>query len=144
MLSIAWKLSGTFTYTDATYKDNIGTLQISGKQVPFLPKYMTTISLDYKKNGYLFGANTKFNNDIYGTRDNKEKISNYSLTNMYIGYSKKLSNSVLSDVNAMFNVNNLFDVSYLATAGAFGDTSGSSTYFVGTPRNVSLTLGATF
>ncbi len=144
MLSSAWKLSGTFTYTDAVYKDNVGTLQISGKQVPFLPKYMTNLSLDYKKKGYLFGINTKFNNGIYGTRDNKEKISNYAITDMHIGYKKKLKNTVLKDVNVMFNINNIFDVSYLATAGAFGDTAGKSTYFVGTPRNVSLTLGATF
>ncbi len=144
MLTSAWKLSATYTYTDATYKDNVGDLDISGNSVPFLPKNMMTLALDYSQNGYLFGMNVKHNNDMYGTRDNKEKIEDYTITNGYIGYNKSLKDSALQNVNVLLSVNNAFDADYLATAGAFGDNLGESTYFVGTPRNVTLSVGASF
>ncbi|MDF1880175.1 TonB-dependent receptor [Sulfurimonas sp. MAG313] len=143
-LSSAWKLSGTYTFTDASYTENVGTLAISGNSVPFLPKNMLNLALDYKKNGLTFGMNTKYNKDMYGTRDNLEKIPDFALANAYMGYSKTLNHSVLKQASLMMNINNIFDKSYLATAGAFGDTVGSSTYFVGAPRTVSLTLSATF
>ncbi len=143
-LNPAWKLSGTYTYTDATYSDNVGTLLISGKQVPFLPKQMVTAGLDFKQKGYLFGINAKNNSGIYGTRDNTDKIDDYLVTNFYIGYSKILTNSVVKNIDLMLNIDNLFDTDYLATAGAFGDTTGSSTYFVGAPRTATLKLAATF
>ncbi|MEA3522045.1 MAG: TonB-dependent receptor [Campylobacterota bacterium] len=144
MLSSAWKLSATYTYNDSTYKDNVGDLDISGNSVPFLPKHMATLALDYKQNGYLFGANLKQNSDIYGTRDNKEEIEDYTITNFYIGYNKELKEMAVKNINLMLNVNNAFDADYLATAGAFGDNIGGSTYFVGAPRNVTFTLGAAF
>ena len=143
-LTSAWNFSGTYTYTDAKYTDNVGALAISGNSVPFLPKNMVNIALDYKKNGFLFGANTKYSKDMYGTRDNVDDVPDYSLTNAYMGYSKTLSDSALKDVSVMMNMNNVFDKSYLATSGSFGDTAGTSTYFVGAPRTVSLTFSATF
>lgn len=144
MLTRDWKLSGTYTYTDASYTDNVNELLIEGNQVPFLPKHMLSASVDYDKNGYLFGMNMKFNGEIYGTRDNKEEVDDYIITNVYLGYTKKLKESSFKDLNILMNINNLFDTDYLATNGAFGDSVGGSTYFVGSPRNVSLTLGATF
>ena len=144
MINSAWKLSGTYTYTDATYKDNVGTLAIKDKRVPFLPKNMINIAIDYKQDGYLFGFNTKYNNEIYGTRDNADKIDDYALSNAYIGFYKDLKGSAVKNINVLMNVNNVFDKSYLATAGAFGDTAGSSTYFVGAPRAVTLKLAASF
>lgn len=144
MLSKDWKLSGTYTLTDSKYTDNIDSLKISGNSIPFLPKHMVTVSADYKKNGYKFGINAKYNSVIYGTRDNADVIDNYTLVNAYMGYSKKLSGSDFKRLNIKFNINNMLDEDYLATAGAFGNTAGTSTYFVGTPRNASLTLGATF
>lgn len=143
-LTSAWKLSGTYTYTNAQYSDNVGTLLISGKQVPFLPKHMITLGLDFNKDGYLFGVNAKANKEIYGTRDNSDKIDDYILTNFYMGYRKNLTNALIKNVDVMLNVDNAFDTDYLATAGAFGDTLGSSTYFVGSPRTVALKLSATF
>lgn len=144
MIDANWKLSGAYTYTDASYTDNVDTLMIEGNQVPFLPKHMLNASIDYGKNGYLFGLNMKLNKKIYGTRDNKEEIDDYAITNAYIGYTKKLKDNTFKDFNILMNINNLFDTDYLATSGAFGNTIGESTYFVGSPRTVSLTLGATF
>lgn len=143
-LTPAWKLTGTYTYTDATYKEDIGTLNISGKAVPFIPKHMVTLALDYSKNGYVFGANIKHNSTIYGTRDNADVIENYAITNFYMGYNKNINGEIIKDLNVMLNIDNAFDADYLATAGAFGDTAGSSTYFVGAPRTATLTLGASF
>ena len=143
-LSSDWKVSGSYTYTNATYTDNVNGLLISGNNVPFLPENMVSAALDYKKDGFLFGMNAKYNKDMYGTRDNLDVIDNYALANGYIGYSKTLKNSALKDVSVMMNINNIFDKSYLATAGAFGDTVGTSTYFVGAPRTTTLTLSATF
>ena len=144
VLTSSWNVSGTYTYTNATYTDNVDTLQISGKYVPFMPKHMVTGSLDYKHNGYLFGINTKYNRTIFGTRDNSDVLDSYLLTNLYLGYSKELKNSALKTVNVMFNIDNLADKSYLGTAGAFGDTAGSSTYFAGSPRTATLKLSASF
>jgi len=144
MLNPAWKLSGTYTYTDASYTENVNGLQIEGNQVPFLPEHMLTAALNYSKDGYIFGVDAKMNSGIYGTRDNQEDIEDYIITNAYIGYAKSLKDSVIKDLNVLMNFNNLFDTDYLATNGAFGDSAGGSTYFVGTPRNISLTLGATF
>ena len=143
-LTSAWKVSGTYTYTDAKYTENVGALAITGNNVPFLPVNMVNIAFDYKKDGILFGANTKLNEEIYGTRDNLESVPTYALTNAYIGYSKTLNDSALKDVSVMMNMNNLFDKSYLATANANGDLAGESTYYVGAPRTVSLTFSATF
>jgi len=138
------KASATYTLTNAKYTDNIGTLKISDKQVPFVPENMVTLALDYKKNGYLFGANAKYNSGIYGTRDNVDVIDNYTIVNFYMGYSKVINNSVIKNLDVMLNINNAFDTDYLATAGAFGNTAGSSTYFVGSPRTTSLKFVATF
>jgi len=144
MLTSSWKLSGTYTYTRATYQESVGALDIKGKYVPFLPENMVTLALDYKKSGYVFGTSSKYNSHIFGTRDNQDKIDNYMLTDAYMGYSKILKNYALKSIDIMLNVNNVFDEDYLATAGAFGDTVGSSTYFVGAPRSVTLKFAATF
>jgi len=144
MLSKEWKFSTTYTYTNAEYTDNIDSLKIKGKQVPFLPENMLNLAFDYSKNGYLFGVNAKFNNGIYGSRDNLEKVDDYTLTNLYIGYNKDIKSSIIKNVNVLLSVNNLFDEDYLATAGTLSDHAGDSTYYVGAPRSATLTLSATF
>jgi len=144
MLNKSWKVSGTYTYTNSEYTEDVNGLNLEGNQVPFLPENMLNLALDYNKNGYSFGINAKFNNGIYGTRDNLEKIDNYTLANLYIGYNKTVKDSFIKDVNVLMSVSNLLDEDYLATAGSFGDNVGESTYFVGAPRSVTLTLSATF
>lgn len=144
LLSQGWKLSSTYTYTNATYTENVDSLLIKDKFVPFIPQHMFSLALDYKKHGVLFGLNSKLSHTIYGTRDNSDVVPDFVLTNAYIGYKKAVKNAFFKDVNIMMNINNLFDVSYLATAGAFGDTVGTSTYFVGAPRTATLKLAASF
>ncbi|MBL1242791.1 MAG: TonB-dependent receptor [Sulfurimonas sp.] len=143
-LNKAWKVSGNYTYTDATYTDDVNGVSLSGKNVPFIPKHMLNLALDFSKNGYIFGLNAKYNNEIYGTRDNSDQIDDYIITNTYIGYRKTLEGSTFRDVSVLMSVDNLLDEDYLATAGAFGATAGTSTYFIGTPRTTSLTVSATF
>ncbi len=143
-LSKDWKVSGNYTYTDAKYTDDVNGDALSGKQVPFIPVNMVNVAVDYNKGGYMFGVNAKYNNEIYGTRDNSDKINDYTLANAYIGYKKSLTNAILKDVSVLMNINNLLDEDYLATAGAFGNTAGTSTYFVGTPRTTTLTVSGTF
>lgn len=144
LLNDAWKVSGTYTFSNATYKENVGELDIEGNNVPLLPQNMVTLALDYSKSGYLFGANLKYNNKIYGTRDNKEEVDDYTITNAYIGYNKALKDSAIKNINLLMSVNNIFDESYLASSGSFADNIGYASYFVGTPRNATLTLSATF
>ncbi|MDQ7043763.1 MAG: TonB-dependent receptor [Sulfurimonas sp.] len=144
MLSKDWKISGNYTYTDSTYTQDVNGNSLKGKRVPFIPVNMLNIALDYSNNGYIFGINAKANQEIYGTRDNSDRIKSYALANTYIGYNKSLKKSFLKDVSILMSVNNLLDEDYLATAGAFGNTAGTSTYFVGTPRTTTLTVSGTF
>ncbi len=140
----AWKISGNYTYTDATYTSDVNGVALSGKSVPFMPKHMLNLALDFTKDGYLFGLSAKYNNTIYGTRDNSDKIHNYTLAKAYLGYKKSLKGSAFKDISVLMNINNLLNADYLATAGAFGATTGTSTYFVGPPRVTTLTASATF
>jgi len=144
MLNKAWKVSGNYTFTDSKYIDDVNGNALKDKYIPFIPVHMLNLAIDYVNNGYIFGLNAKFNKKIYGTRDNSDKIPNYTLANAYIGYKKSLKQSVLKDISILMSINNLLDEDYLATAGAFGDTAGTSTYFVGTPRTTTLTVSGTF
>ena len=144
MLTKDWKVSGNYTYTNSKYTEDVDGNALKGKSVPFIPVNMLNLALDYSNDGYIFGANAKLNNEIYGTRDNSDKIDDYTLASAYIGYKKSLSKSFLKDVSILLNINNLLDTDYLATAGAFGNTAGSSSYFVGTPRTTTLTVSETF
>ncbi len=136
---------GTVTLNSSKYQQNIQALKIKGNQVIGQPKVMGTVDVNYKNGAYRVGLVGKYVGKRYASRDNTEAVSGYSVVDLHLGYSSKKKLGILSDLAVNFNANNLLDRSYLSTILGSNqglNNGGGASYYVGTPRNVSMTLSA--
>lgn len=140
-----FNLYSTVTVNDSTYKEDIQTLKIKGNRVIGQPKYMATAEINYKSDAYSIGFVEKFVGTRMSSRDNSEAVPKYYIGDLHIGYDSQKSFGALKDIGVSFNVNNLFDESYLSTilgSNTGLNTGGGAAYYVGTPRNISMMISA--
>ncbi|MHB1246188.1 MAG: TonB-dependent receptor family protein [Sulfuriferula sp.] len=126
---------------DQNYQASSTTIVYSGgKTVPDSPQVMFFADASYHLNGYFAGMNGKYVGKRYSTVDNTESAPGYEVFGLRAGYQTKNFHG-LKDFKVQFNVDNLFDKSYLSSMNT-GTTAGNPTYFTGTPRSFGLTIGA--
>jgi len=141
-----FNIYGTVTLNSSKYQQDIQALKIKGNQVIGQPKIMGTIDLNYKNGAYRVELDGKYVGKRYASRDNTESVPGYPIVDLNLGYSSKKKLGVLNDIAVSFNVNNVLDRSYLSTILGSNqglNHGGGATYYVGTPRNISMTLSAT-
>jgi len=135
----------TVTVNSSKYKANIQGLNIKGNQVIGQPKLMGTVELSYSDGPYNASIVGKYVGKRYASRDNTESVSGYTTADLHVGYTSNTKVGPLENITASFNVNNLLDKSYLSTILGSNqglNNGGGASYYVGTPRNISLMVSA--
>lgn len=137
------KIYSSYSYNIAEFKDNCTTLLtgnpvcgIKGNQVPDTPKNMFKLGIYSTVYGVNIMPSLQYIDSRYGTVDNKQKVSGYTLLNMSI-------NSFIYRKNLQLFVDfiNITDKKYIGRIST-GETNG--TYFVGAPFTMSVGLRGSF
>jgi iron complex outermembrane receptor protein len=146
-LGSGFGLYGSYSYTDATYRDNVfnssdGTLvaAIKGKTVVDSPKHMLRGELNYDQ-GPVFGRiGANYMSKRYYSYTNDVSVPGRVIVDASIGY--RLTDNIELQVNAT----NLFDKKYVGTigSGGFGNSGDAQTLLVGAPQQFFATIKAGF
>ncbi|MBN8817782.1 MAG: TonB-dependent receptor [Sphingomonas sp.] len=141
-----FRLFGSYTYTDATYQNDVfnisGTLLAAtkGKTVVDTPRSMVRGELSYD-DGALFGrVGFNYMSLRYFTYLNDQYVPGRTLVDATLGYR------FLERYEIQLNATNLFDKQYISTVGSggFGNSGDRQTLLVGAPQQVFVTLKAKF
>nr|MBA4771271.1 TonB-dependent receptor [Sphingobium sp.] len=145
-LGSGWGLYGSYTYTDATYRDDVrdgnGALvaAIDGKTVVDAPKHMARGEL-YLDDGQRFARiGVNYMSKRYYSYTNDVSVPGRVIVDASIGYR-------FSEVfEIQLNATNLFDKRYIGTigSGGFGNSGDAQTLLVGAPQQFFATLKAGF
>ncbi|MEN9717618.1 MAG: hypothetical protein RIQ99_496, partial [Pseudomonadota bacterium] len=139
-------LFGSYSYTDATYQNDVYNLSgsllaaIKGKTVVDSPTHMLRGEVSYDQ-GPIFGRmGVNYMSKRFFTYTNDQSVPGRALVNASLGY--RLTDRIELQVNA----NNLFDKQYVATVGSggFGNSGDRQTLLVGAPQQFFVTLKAGF
>ena len=133
---------GSYSYNVAEFKDNCTTLAtgnpvcgIRGTQVPDTPKNMLKAGMHLRLYGFNIKPSVQYIGSRYGTVDNKEKISSYTLVNLSV------DRRITRDIRLYVDVVNLTDKKYIGRISP-GETAGR--YYVGAPFTLSAGLRGRF
>ena len=133
---------GSYSYNVAEFKDNCTTLAtgnpvcgIRGNQVPDTPKNMLKAGMHLRLYGFNIKPSVQYIGSRYGTVDNKEKISSYTLVNLSV------DRRITRDIRLYVDVVNLTDKKYIGRISP-GETAGR--YYVGAPFTLSAGLRGRF
>lgn len=162
-LSDAWKLYGSYTYTDAEIRsawvdagDN-GVYPLGGKTLANTPKNIASVRLSYKGGPFWASFGLRYSGPRYGDYMNTEEVGGYTTANASAGYNFG-DWGWLKRPSIKVNVSNLFDreaytwatsTQWLASSGSsqYSDLdlySSNPEYSVLAPRTVTVTLGGSF
>lgn len=135
-------LYGSYSYTDATYRDDVRNISgvllaaIAGKTVIDTPKHMLRGELSYDQ-GPLFGRiGVNYMSRRYFTYTNDQSVSGRTLVDATLGYR------INDRIELQLNASNLFDEQYIATinSGGTGNSGDRQTLLVGAPQQFFVTL----
>lgn len=140
-------VSGAYSYTHATYTNTVDAIT-ADKRVVDTPEHMLSASLLYSRRGFDAGITGKYVSKRYGTFDNDEYASAYTLADAFVGYTREFSGDGFKSLSFALNVSNVFDKSYLANT-SINDLGsppkhGPSLYLIGPPRTFSFTASLGF
>lgn len=140
-----WRLSSAYTFNDHVYKEfleTIGagvTLDRSGKQIPGVERHILNAKLGYESRYHLGGwIEVNCLSDFFVNNSNTLKAEGYQVANVNLHYSRDLPEPYIRGVTAFFEIQNLFDVDYIASANVVADTP------TDTPANLATTKQAFF
>jgi iron complex outermembrane receptor protein len=156
--AVQWQVTDDFSlynslsYNDSEYRsdylDGETLIPADGKQVVDAPKVLFASEATYRLGAFDFRLGVKYTDERYVTYLNDSKVDDFWVVDGTIGYDFGQVGFTES-LRAQFNVSNLFDEEYFATVGSNGfvtsDPDGLNyTLLTGAPRQVFLTLDATF
>jgi iron complex outermembrane receptor protein len=145
-LSDDFSLFASYTYTDATYRDDVvdraGVLvaPTRGKTVVDAPKHMARGELSYD-NGQAFGRfAVNYMSKRYFNYLNDRSVDSRLIAEAAIGYR------FTDKIELQMNISNLFDEQYVGTinSAGTGNSGDRQTLLVGAPRQFFMTLKAGF
>jgi iron complex outermembrane receptor protein len=138
-----WKLSGSYTYNDATYLST-GSPDLdltagirAGSQVFGSPKTMVVAAADYDGGFWRVGASAKHVGDRFIDFAGQQTAEAYTLVNANFSLALDGLSSELGDIEASVTINNLTDLEFA------NGVTGNAVY-VGAPRTVVFALTASF
>ena len=101
---------GAYTYSELEFERFVNVPDAVGSNVPGVPKHHGYIELDYHhSSGMFFKWDWTYVGSIFADNLNQTKASNYNLSNLVIGTTKKFNRFTVSP---RFGVNNLFKQDY--------------------------------
>ncbi|MDQ8202281.1 TonB-dependent receptor [Pelagicoccus sp. SDUM812003] len=152
-LAANYQFNSAFSgYVSATYNDSEYTKTVpengvvAGNEVVGSVSELLTASLFYRSEaGYYASLAAKWTGDRQGTLDNSEQMEAYTKVDMTFGYRRAFDtdDGFVKALRAELRVYNAFDARYLATPDGDARVSAGA-YFIGAPRNVSMTFGLEF
>jgi iron complex outermembrane receptor protein len=145
-LSDAFSLFASYSYTDATYRDDVFNVSgvllaaIKGKTVVDAPKHMFRGELSYDRDGAFFRLGANWMSKRYFTYTNDRSVDGRLIVDASLGYR------FTEKMEIQFNASNLFDTQYISTVGSggFGNSGDRQTLLVGAPQQFFVTLKAGF
>lgn len=135
-------------FTENTQSATGAVIRTNGKETPDFPKIMVKAGASYKVYGLEIAPVVRYLGSRYGDVANTEKVSPYTIVDLFLTYSnpqlfQKLPGVKDGYVSLMFL--NLFDKKYVSVINAFDDSlGGGSAYFPGAPFTVAGSVGLKF
>mgnify|MGYP006283169495 CR=1 FL=1 len=148
-----WNMLAWFnlTWMDMGYDEDLRiqqsgqtqSLNIKGNQTPSVPRISAYAGLRYQYRQWMLSGRIRHVGTRYGDATNQEKIPAHSLFHLKGRYS--LDVSWARELSLGIEVRNLLDVHYVGRIVAMDyEGSGSTVYYAGMPRSLSLNLYAKF
>jgi iron complex outermembrane receptor protein len=157
-LTRALSLYGAYSYTDATYDDDVvlppatvlgpSIIQpTAGKEVVGTPKHIANGEIAYDDGTFIGRASVNYQSKRYYTYVNDNSVAGRTLVDLTAGF--RFHGGLLKSFELQGNVTNLFDKRYFATIGqnglTFSDPGGTlQSMLVGAPRQVFVSLRTHF
>jgi iron complex outermembrane receptor protein len=147
------RLGASATWQELEYLDNYsepdgrgGSVirNIKGKTVTNTPRWLANADVSYFRGAWFAGANVRYVDGAYLTTSNNQSIGPAILFGLGFGYDgiARSGHAALKNWRVALNIENLFDRHwfYANTGTAYGNGS----FYVGTPRSVSISVTARF
>jgi len=140
-------LFGSYSYTDATYRDDVfnssnGTLvaALKGKTVVDSPKHMLRGELNYDQGPLFARIGGNYMSKRFYSYTNDVSVPGRVIVDASIGYR------LTDKIEVQLNASNLFDKKYVSTigSGGFGNSGDAQTLLIGAPQQFFATLKAGF
>ncbi|MCB2148450.1 MAG: TonB-dependent receptor [Deltaproteobacteria bacterium] len=132
------------TYTSLTYDEDLtfagATLDTEDNQVVDTPEWMLKTGLILTFGDVEVVPMLRYLDKRYGDAENTEKIDEYVVADLKIGYTKK-DLSFIDTLKISLEFHNLFDEAYVSLINAMDDSrAGNTSYYVGAPFTTLLTV----
>lgn len=147
----ALSLTASYTYTDATYRDDVvdgagNVTPLDGKTVVDAPKHMAKGELNYDDGSFFGRVGANYMSRRYFNYLNDRSVPGRVLVDATIGYRFGLSDAQDKRFEIQLNASNLFDKDYIGTinSAGTGNSGDRQTLLVGAPQQFFVTLKAGF
>jgi iron complex outermembrane recepter protein len=144
-LTDAVRLFASYTYTDATYRDDVvdgagATTFLKGKTVVDAPKHMARGEISYDKDNFFGRIGVNYMSKRFFTYTNDQSVPGRVLVDATIGYR------FTDKIELQLNGSNLFDKKYIGTinSAGTGNSGDRQTLLVGAPQQFFATLKVGF
>lgn len=135
-LSEAFDFYTAFTFNDAIYKTTTADVT-DGNEVALAPRFQMVATLNYAMDGWRAGVSAKHVGARWGDFDNTERLSDFTLVDLWAGYTMDGGWLGSESVDFGFNVSNLFNTRYIGSGV-------SGRYFIGAGRQATANVTVKF
>lgn len=141
-------LFASYSYTDATYRDNVitptATIATKGKDVVDTPKHLLRGEIAYDSNTFFGRIGANYMSKRYFNYLNDRSVAARVLVDATLGY--RFDAGLRSPIELQLNATNLLDKGYVATIGSngFGNSGDNQTLLAGAPQQFFATVKVGF
>lgn len=141
-------LFASYSYTDATYRDDVitptGTVATKGKDVVDTPKHLLRGEIAYDSDSFFGRIGANYMSKRYFNYLNDRSVSSRVLFDATLGY--RFDVGMRSPIELQLNATNLLDKKYVATIGSngFGNSGDNQTLLAGAPQQFFATVKVGF
>ncbi|MDU6667725.1 MAG: TonB-dependent receptor, partial [Bradyrhizobium sp.] len=152
-----WRFTAAYTYLDQVYTEYtenlVGASKLfsfnrAGNKIPGISPNELTARLGYDHDSGRFAGlgafvEVQWKDSFYMDNANLLKAPGYELVNLNVHYKTELASDTFKSMNVFFEVRNLFDRTYIASANNLQNTvagtgvqglAGTGTIYAGSPR----------
>ncbi len=141
-------LFASYSYTDATYRDNVitptATIATKGKDVVDTPKHLLRGEIAYDSDTFFGRVGANYMSKRYFNYLNDRSVAARVLVDATLGY--RFDAGLRSPIEIQLNATNLLDKEYVATIGSngFGNSGDNQTLLAGAPQQFFATVKVGF
>ncbi|MGJ5134190.1 TonB-dependent receptor family protein [Bradyrhizobium oligotrophicum] len=152
-----WRFTAAYTYLDQIYTEysenlvngsNLFSFNRAGNKIPGISPNELTARLGYDHDSGRFAGlgafvEVQWKDSFYMDNGNLLKAPGYDLVNLNVHYKTELASDTFKSMNVFFEVRNVFDRTYIASANNLQNTvtgagvqglAGTGTIYAGSPR----------